>query len=207
MPKNAALGEFKEALSTHITALVPVELCSFLIDLLSSSPDEKTYSEALQKCTQHVFTKEVDDLLREYFDGSYHVFCSRYDKVDSTGSDYSYSCRWHLDGGIPKTLKLFIYLNSVASHGGNTLIIDQARTQKLRELGALPVEYEGRVDDLSERLGELGLSGDYQAYDLACGDALLFSPLLLAHKCRLPNIGRARHTICYTITPFISGLT
>ena len=207
MLKNATLAEFKEVLSTHIAGLVPAALCSYLIELLSSSYAEENYSEAIQKCTQYVFTKEVDNLLREYFDGSYHVFCSRYDKVDGTGSDYSYSCRWHLDGGIPKTLKLFIYLNSVASHGGNTLIIDQARTQKLRELEALPIEYEGRVDDLSERLGELGLSRDYQAYDLACGDALLFSPLLLAHKCRLPNIGQTRHTICYTITPPVPGLT
>ena len=207
MRKTATLGTFKEVLATHITGLIPAEVCSDLIDRLSASPAEKVISGAIQTCTQYVFTKGVDNLLREYFDGNYHIFCSRYDKVDSTGSDYRYNCRWHLDGGMTKTLKLFIYLNSVASHGGNTLIIDQARTQRLCESGALPVEYEGRFSDLSEKLGELGLSRDYQAYDLEGGDALLFSPLLLAHKCCLPNKGQVRHTICYTITPPIFSQT
>lgn len=193
---------FKDVLSLQLTSLVPAELCSQLIHRFDSS-SEDLYPDIIQTCTPYAFAKEVDDLLRGYFEGDYQVFCSRYDRVGSDKKDYAYNCLWHLDGGVAKTLKLFVYLNPVSSQGGNTLIIDQARTKQLRNAGALPLESEKRFADLSEVLDELGLSRDYLAYDLKCGDALLFSPLLLAHKCHLPNEGKYRHTICYTIIPSI----
>jgi len=115
--------------------------------------------------------------------------------VESTALKNNYSTLWHLDYGIAKTLKLFIYLNPVSIHDGNTLIIDKNRTQKLRDIDELPIEYEKRKEDLTPVLKELGLDTSYLAYDYEAGDALLFSPLLLAHRRLPPKENQKRYTI------------
>jgi len=200
-------GYFKENLALQIHKVITPELCHNLISKYERYDDSDRSNvisdEIIKECADSVFVDNVHALLEAVFQGGYQVRWSRVDVVDSCATLYEYNTRWHLDGGIPKTLKLFVYLNSVSEHGGNTLIIDRERTKKLKESGVLPRNDDERTEDLTPALERLGLDSSYSAYDLKAGDALLFSPLLLAHRCLPPQVSQKRFTVCFTITPAV----
>jgi len=193
---------FNSAQSIQLRSALPSDLCDEFITSYKQNSDNQTLiEEIIQSCRQAIFKGDLDELLREHFEGDYHIFCTSYDRVDSQAEDYSFNTYWHLDYGLRKSLKLFVYLNPVSEHGGNTLMIDQKRTEIVRDAGALPIEQDKRHRDVAGILQKLGLDTQVLAYDLKAGDALLFSPFILAHKCQPPRQGHERHTICYTITP------
>ncbi|MAC47301.1 MAG: hypothetical protein CMI12_10670 [Oceanospirillum sp.] len=182
--------------------LVTKEQCTeFITAYEQAAGDKSAIDKIIKTCQETVFQGDVDELLRQHFEGDYQIFWTSYDKVDDKATDYDLNLYWHLDYGVKKSLKLFVYLNPVAEHGGNTLIIDQARTESLRKAGALPIESGKRHHDLTEILQGLELDMNTLAYDLDTGDALLFSPFILAHKCQPPKPYTERHTICFLLTP------
>lgn len=197
---------FRDNLSIQINDLLSPQMCKELIDRyeeFSLNNDFNTISEkVLKECSELILVEDLNTLLKDYFQTEYRPLCAMFDVVDSSASTSNPSTRWHLDGGIAKTLKLFVYLNPVSEHGGNTLIIDQNRTQMLRELDQLPLEGEKRKEDLTQVLEQEGIDSSTLAYDLKAGDALLFNPLILAHKCLPPRTGEKRYTICFTLVPF-----
>ncbi len=201
------LKYFEDNLAILINGLLSPQICKELIgryEKFSIKDQVNTISERIIKeCAGLVFVNDLDALLANYFQVEYRPVWSTFDVIDSFASTYYYSTRWHLDGGIAKTLKLFVYLNPVSEHGGNTLIIDQNRTEKLRKAGELPLELEERKEDLTQVLEQMGLDSSYLAYDLKAGDALLFDPLILAHRCLPPREGKERYTISFTLAPFI----
>ena len=80
-------------------------------------------------------------------------------------------------------------------------MVDLPATEKLREAGELPIVGEDRKEDLIPVMQELGIDSSLLAYDLDAGDALLFSPLILAHRCLPPKEGKKRYTICFSLVP------
>jgi len=207
MSSNTQLIQLETDLSLHIPNVVPASLCDALIrqyeDSVSDKSDIDTTEAIIAECAPWLAKEPVKNLLESYFHDGYQVFCSVFDALGADDHDYL-STTWHFDYGIKRSLKLFIYLNSVEEHKGNTLIIDQHRTNLLREAGALPWEMEKRKEDLSAEMQTLGMSDKTLGYDLKAGDALLFSPFLLAHRCLLPIQGHKRYTVCFTLTPILS---
>ncbi|MGR9013069.1 MAG: hypothetical protein ACU83U_05435 [Gammaproteobacteria bacterium] len=197
---------FNDNLSIQINGLLSPQICKELIDRYEKIPGNeeiKTFSNTIIKeCSGLILRDDIEVILRNYFQSAYRPIWTSFDVIDSSASTYNNSTTWHLDGGITKTLKLFVYLNSVTEHGGNTLIIDQHRTEKLRKAGELPLEEEKRKEDFTQVLEQMGLNSSYLAYDLKAGDALLFSPLILAHRCLPPKAEKKRYTICFTLAPF-----
>ena len=196
---------FRDNLSIHINDVFSQERCNALISKYEgdSAPGHFTElsEQIMAECASQVFIDDIDALIRDYFQSDYRLFCVKFDVVDSLATSYVPHTFWHLDGGVPKTLKLFIYLNPVSEHGGNTLVIDQHRTEVLRKAEVLPIETDRRKNDLTEDLIQLGLDTDVLSYDLKAGDALLFNPLVLAHRCLPPVEGKKRYTICFTLFP------
>jgi len=196
---------FKENLAIKMNGLLSPLLCSELIARYEKSSgndqSDAIVDEIFKECAGLVFVNDVDALLTDYFQSEYQWQWPSFDVVDSSASIYLYSDRWHLDGGMPKMLKLFVYLNPVAEHGGNTLTIDQNRTEKLKMAGELSRAPEERKEDLAPVLKQMGLDSSYLAYDLEAGDALIFSPIMLAHRCLPPRVGKKRYTICFHVTP------
>lgn len=194
---------FNENLYIKIDNLISSNTCEELIKKYEQfsfdNPIEVTSKKIIEECSSMISTKEMHAVLSRYFESEYKVFWSSFDVVESNALESNYSTLWHLDGGISKTLKLFIYLNPVSVHGGNTLMIDKDRTKLLRQAGFLPIENEKRKLDLSSSLKELDLDTSIISYSYEVGDALLFSPLLLAHKCLPPKNNKKRYTICFTI--------
>ncbi len=193
---------FSRQQSVQLRNVLPSHLCNeFIASYKQNSDNQTLIEEIIQTCRQVIFKGDLDELLKEHFEGDYQIFWTSYDRVDSQAEDYSFNTYWHLDYGLEKSLKLFVYLNPVSEHGGNTLMIDQERTEIVRNAGALPIDPDRRYFDLTETLQKLELGTEVIGYDLKEGDALLFSPFILAHKCEPPQPGHERHTICYTITP------
>lgn len=196
---------FKETLATRIEGVLAPGVCAEMVARYEHSLDggdlDATIEGIVEECRDRVFSEEVDGLLRDYYQSEYQALWPRLDVVDSSAIKHYVSALWHLDHGVPKSLKLFVYLNAVAEHGGNTLIIDAKRSEALKRAGELPVGAEGRKEDLTAVLEGLGLDPGYQAFDLKAGDVLLFSPIVLAHRCLPPRAGQKRYTVCFTIAP------
>lgn len=192
-------------LSLHIKEVVPAQRCGDMIsryDQASANGEAERVAEALIKeCQAEVFTSDINTLLDDYLRGPFRPLWPTFDVVDSSAAQTNYSARWHLDGGVTNTHKLFIYLNPVAEHGGNTVMVDLESTKKLQQAGELPIVGTERKADLSEVFRDLGIESKLLAYDLGAGDALLFDPLTLAHRCLPPRDGGKRYTICFTIVP------
>lgn len=196
---------FNEDLSIHLEGLLPPRLCDELIErrgaIAPDTPWDASLDGIFGECADRVFTDDLRALLEAHFHSGFQLRWPRFDVVDAAATEYEYNTFWHLDTGISNTLKLFLYLDPVAEHGGNTLIIDRKRTDALRDAGALPLEVDQRREDLTPDLERLRLDTRHLGYPLKAGDGVLFSPLALAHKCLAPREGRRRHTICFTLEP------
>lgn len=191
--------------SIHLDKLLTIDVCKRMIQIYEEGVDttrqDTVIQEILKECQSIVFTDELNSFIKEHLDSDFKPMWPRFDVVDALASNYYSNTKWHLDGGVKNTMKLFIYLNSVCEHGGNTPVIDLQRTEKLRIAGALPLADEERKEDLSDVLESMGLNTGHLAYDLKAGDGLLFHPILLAHKCIPPSEGNKRYTICFSILP------
>ncbi|ADZ92388.1 hypothetical protein GV054_15975 [Marinomonas mediterranea] len=202
------LETLRQDFSLHLKGIVPHELCRLLIESIDHrSPRciEKgdVDKEIIKQCEKNVFTDELCALLDAYFEQQgYQVMWPRVDVVGDDALTSYASTTWHLDHGLKGSLKLFVYLDSVADHGCNTLMFDRGRTEHLRQAGAFPLSLEERKDDLTCELEKLHLSTEHISFDLEAGDILLFSPFVLAHRCLPPQKGKKRHTVCFTVTPF-----
>lgn len=194
----------KKDLSIQLDQVLPQEQCHKLIAMskghLGTGQVESVTTDTLNEYIKQILPPAMVAILEDYFQCEFQTLWPRYDIVDSNATDY-YSTSWHLDGGLKQALKLFVYLNSVSDHGGNTLIIDQYRTEKLRMANKLSLVIEERETDLTDSLKQLKLDPGHLAYDLKAGDGLLFNPFKLAHRCLAPREGIARHTLSFTIVP------
>ncbi len=202
-------GQLNNNAAIQIDGVLPRRFCENLIARYQSgahpSPLGDIAEEIINACSERVFSNELNAQIAPYFESAFQVMWPTFDVVDCAGSSDGFSdypsTRWHLDGGITGTLKLFVYLNPVAEHGGNTLIIDPQRTKVLRREGALPLEHDKRLEDLTPVLAQAGLDPSVLAYDLDAGDGLLFNPLTQAHRCQPPKPGKKRYTVCFTLVP------
>lgn len=194
-----------ENLSIQINGLLPPKFCSELITRYEGASDgdaqDTVVEEIIRTCAERAFTDDVNGLIKAHLQSGFEPVWPTFDVVDATDAAHNPNTFWHLDGGVRHTLKLFVYLNPVAEHGGNTPIIDLDRSNKLKKTGALPIEQDKRKQDMTEALEALGLDTTYLAYDLKAGDVLLFNPLVLAHRCQPPKEGQKRYTVCFTILP------
>ncbi|GAB6040993.1 hypothetical protein [Endothiovibrio diazotrophicus] len=192
-------------LSLHLHNVLPAPLCAGMIaryeHARADGETERVTAELLRECEERLFTGELNTLLDAYFQGPVKPRWPLFEAVDSRASTNLLNTYWHLDTGTRNTHKLFVYLNPVAEHGGNTVMVDVERTKRLRQAGQLPMALDERKQDVTEALEQLGLSTEVLAYDLKAGDAVLFDPITLAHRCLPPREGRLRYTICFSIVP------
>ena len=199
------LEYLRDHLSLHIKGVLPVELCGEMIarydDAIAAGRSDDTAQALIDECRNRIFSGDVKPLLDHYFETPYQPLWSSFTVTDSSAATTNYSTRWHLDGGVINTHKLFIYLNPVAEHGGNTVMVDVESTRKLLQAGELPSAITERKEDLGEVFAQLGINDKLLAYDLNAGDALLFDPLTLAHRCLPPREGEKRYTVCFTLVP------
>lgn len=205
MDSERGIDDLNRHLSLQLRGLLPPGRCREMIaryDAARASGQLHTLSnELIDECRERVFTDGLNTLLRRYFGGGFEACWPSVDVAGSAGFPHNLNAAWHLDSGIRGMHKLLIYLNPVAEHGGNTVMLDQAHTKSLLRADVLPVEQDRRREDLSPVFADLGISPALRAYDLGAGDGLLFDPLNLAHRCQPTMAGKRRYTICFSIVP------
>ncbi|MEQ8661486.1 MAG: hypothetical protein RLW62_11750 [Gammaproteobacteria bacterium] len=144
---------------------------------------------------------EVDALALRCFGAEYLVL---WFTLSSTppGAPLSVSFRWHCDKGPRDHLKLLVYLNDGAEHGGGTAFIDRADTAAVRPSGYLFGRGRRRIGDLDELARLAGRPLREHALSPPAGGGVLFQPGQVLHRGIAPVTGpRYVLTLCLLPSP------
>lgn len=149
-----------------------------------------------------VLRDEVDAAVAGFFRSEYLVHWLALSLTRAAPEQDSVSFRWHCDKGPTAHLKLIVYLNGTASHGGNTEFIDLADTAAVAREGYLFGWSKTRTGDVGElsRLAGRTLSTHLEPRD--AGEAVLFQPARVLHRGISPTRGpRLTATLCLLPSP------
>ncbi len=94
---------------------------------------------------------------------------------------------WHCDKGPSRHLKLLVYLNPTAAHGGGTEFLDRPATDAFAETGYIFGPTAKRSSDLAGLARAHGIAFQPIRFTLAAGEAILFQPSRVLHKGLLPE--------------------
>ncbi|GJL63106.1 MAG: hypothetical protein NPIRA04_17600 [Nitrospirales bacterium] len=198
----------------HITVFDEPTSATTLGSLLAKSEgsiqkENIDYSEMLQvnddiflrQMFQNIFTPSIDHKLLHYFKSEYFVYWfAIFHTIPSPQSRRSFL--WHCDKGPSRHLKILLYLNDTAVHGGNTEFFDREFTRKFSESGYLFGPVDARQSDLSDLAKKLDLPYQPKKWSMHAGDAIIFEPSQILHRGILPNHGsRYVLTLCLLPSP------
>lgn len=149
-----------------------------------------------------VLQGRVDEAIAAFFRSEYLVHWVAFSLTRQAKEQESVSFRWHCDKGPSAHLKLIIYLNPTASHGGNTEFMDLADTMAVAERGYLFGWSKMRTGDVA-RLSQLaGRPLATQLRERDAGEAVLFQPGRVLHRGVSPTRGsRLTATLCLLPSP------
>jgi hypothetical protein len=149
-----------------------------------------------------VLQGRMDESIAAFFGSEYLVHWVAFSLTRQAPEQQSVSFRWHCDKGPSAHLKLIIYLNPTAEHGGNTEFIDLADTLAVAQRGYLFGWSKTRTGDV-ERLARMAGRGlATQLQERAAGEAVLFQPGRVLHRGVSPTRGdRLTATLCLLPSP------
>lgn len=157
---------------------------------------------ALRRLVESALTAEVDAGCLEFFRSEYFVYWATLARTAPTQGPASVSFRWHCDRGPQTHLKLLVYLNDHAEHGGGTSYLDLAGSEAVARSGYVFALGRRRTESLDE-LSALAAS-PLVAYEHRprAGDSVLFQPARVLHCGLTPHLGpRYVLTLCLLPSP------
>ncbi|MAD02031.1 MAG: hypothetical protein CMK65_00190 [Pseudoalteromonas sp.] len=185
--------------------VLPSEICEYLIKEYKENGTSFLNNEFIERTLPIILNQEIDSQLCSYFNSEYTLLWYSFLDTEATSEPQkrSYSSYWHCDGGPKKHLKILIYLNSSDEHAGNTLFLDRAATNRLKDIGYIFNDIENRTDNIESLCKAKGINFEMLSYDTICaGDALIFNPNILAHKGQLPTkANRYVLQLCFIQSP------
>jgi hypothetical protein len=107
---------------------------------------------------------------------------------------------WHCDRGPKDFLKINMFLDATAEHGGTTEFIDLENSLAYEKAGYTFGVNQRRVDDLSSINRKLGIRPKVIHPQLDAGEAFIFHPSRTMHRGFLPTKG-VRHMFSIVILP------
>ncbi len=155
-----------------------------------------------RRLIEAALTAEVDAHCLEYFQSDYFVYWYTLSRTAAVKGPASVSFKWHCDQGPRAHLKLLVYLNAYAEHGGGTSYLDLAASDAVAKSGYLFARGRRRTETL-ERLASLA-GRPISAYDHRpnAGDSVLFQPSRVLHRGISPTLGpRYVLTLCLLPSP------
>ncbi len=109
---------------------------------------------------------------------------------------------WHCDKGPSSHLKLLLYFNPTAEHGGSTEFANKDTTEAVGRTGYIYGPNAKRRSDLRPLAETSGIGFETTRYDMAAGEAILFEPARVLHRGILPVTGeRWVLTLCLVPSP------
>jgi hypothetical protein len=149
-----------------------------------------------------VLQGQVDSTISAFFRSEYLVHWVALSLTRPAPEQASVSFRWHCDKGPSSHLKLIVYLNPTAEHGGNTEFIDLDDTMAVAQRGYLFGWSKARTGDVAHLSNVAGRSVFPRMRPMAAGDAVLFQPARVLHRGVSPTLApRLTATLCLLPSP------
>lgn len=137
----------------------------------------------------------VEDRVVRHFGCEYRVHWFQVTRTEAGGGTASFL--WHCDRGPSAHLKLIVYLDDSAEHGGNTEFLDLEASEALTRIGYLYGPTATRSADLTRLLAPEGIAYRPESRPMAPGDGILFQPTKILHRGVSPTRGhRTALTLC-----------
>ncbi len=144
----------------------------------------------------------VDGAIAAFFGSEYLVHWVALSLTRAAPEQASVSFRWHCDKGPSSHLKIIVYLNATASHGGNTEFMDLGDTLALAERGYLFGWSRTRTGDVEHLSRLAGRPLTARMQELEAGESVLFQPSRVLHRGISPTRGpRLTATLCLLPSP------
>ncbi len=144
----------------------------------------------------------VTERAEAYFASHFLVYWFTVSRTAPAAQQKSVSFRWHCDKGPRHHLKLLVYLNATAEHGGNTAFLSSEHSALAAALGYLFGPTRRREGDLAELSRRAGRSLKESCREMSAGQGVLFQPATVLHRGVSP--GRASRyvlTLCLLPSP------
>jgi len=156
----------------------------------------------IRKLLAQVLAGQVDRRIAEYFESEYLVHWLAFSVTRQSREQASVSFRWHCDKGPSAHLKLIVYLNPTAEHGGNTEFIDLRGSEAVARRGYLFGRSKSRTSDIRHLSRIAGEDLVSHATEMHAGQAVLFQPSRVLHRGLGPDRGdRLVLTLCILPCP------
>jgi len=149
-----------------------------------------------------VLDGSLDQRIVEYFKSEYLLHWLTFSVTRQAREQDSVSFRWHCDKGPSTHLKLIVYLNPTAEHGGNTEFIDLEGSEAVARRGYLFGWSKTRTSDIRRLSRIAGCELTKHGSPLQAGQAVLFQPARVLHRGLSPDRGdRLVMTLCILPSP------
>lgn len=156
----------------------------------------------VQELLVRVLAGPLDRRIAGYFGSEYLVHWLAFSVTRRAREQASVSFRWHCDKGPSAHLKLILYLNPTAEHGGNTEFIDLGGSEAVARRGYLFGRSSSRTADIGRLSSIAGEDLVSHARELRAGQAVLFQPSKVLHRGLSPERGdRLVLTLCILPSP------
>lgn len=149
-----------------------------------------------------VLRDAVDRAIAGFFGSEYLVHWVAFSLTRAAVEQESVSFRWHCDKGPSAHLKLIVYLNPTAEHGGNTEFMDLEATMAVAQRGYLFGRSQARTADTAHLAKLAGRALPTELRERQAGEAVLFQPARVLHRGISPRRGpRLTATLCLLPSP------
>ena len=156
----------------------------------------------IEDILSQVLAGNMDRRLVSYFQSEYLVHWLLFSVTPQGEEQKSVSFRWHCDKGPGTWLKLIVYLNPSAEHGGGTEFIPIADTEAVGRRGYLFGWSHARTDDIGHLSGIAGRELHSHLKEMRAGEGVLFQPSRVLHRGVGPDAGRRfALTLCLLPSP------
>jgi hypothetical protein len=185
----------------QVNKLLPDSECQQLLDDMQKNPKSLNESAWLERLLPQLFSDELNDSIRSYFNSEYSVFWYTFHTLDDSMGADDVSARWHCDGGPTNHLKLILYLNDSKEHQANTQYLEKDATDALKNAGYIFGDIYDRQENITPLLDYLDVSSRPQQFEMQTGDAVIFNPFKVAHRGKPAARGKKRYSLHLCILP------
>ena len=111
--------------------LLPREIARQIIQHRQEGGNYFQTREGVLNLLEAVFNEQIDQRIIAEFGSEYMPVWYNFSEDTPENTKDNCSFKWHCDGGPKEHIKIMIYLNDMAEHGGNTIFSTKQVTEKL----------------------------------------------------------------------------
>lgn len=156
----------------------------------------------VQRLADTALTDDVDAHCLDFFRSEYFVYWYTLSRTAPVEGPASVSFMWHCDRGPRSHLKLLVYLNDYAEHGGGTAYLDLESSSAVANSGYVFARGRRRTASLEQLEALAGRPLKAYEHHPRAGDSVLFQPSRVLHCGLTPKLEpRYVLTLCLLPSP------